>query len=83
MKKDTKILFIFAAVGVTFMSGVFTGDHFGQQKGYSKGTCDTYCELRAEVDSLSAECHQAIEDCRSRRDTITITKYVEVKKIEY
>lgn len=83
MTKDTKILFFSAVAGITFMLGVFTGDHFGQRKGYSKGESDAYCEFRAEIDSLSAEYHQAIDDYRSRCDTITITKYVEVKKIEY
>ncbi len=62
MTKDTKILFFSAVAGITFMLGVFTGDHFGQRKAYSKGASDAY---------------------RSRCDTITITKYVEVKKIEY
>lgn len=83
MTKDTKILFLSAVAGITFMLGVLTGDHFGQKKGYSAGVCDAYCEFRAEIDSLSAEYHQAIDDYRSRCDTITITKYVEVKKIEF
>ena len=81
MTKDTKILFLSAAAGITFMLGVLTGDHFGQKKGYSAGACDTYCEFKSELDSLSAEYHRAIDDYRSRCDTVAITKYVEVKKI--
>ncbi len=83
MTKDTKILFFSAVAGITFMLGLLTGDHFGQRKGYSKGAYDAYCEFRVEIDSLSAEYHHAIDDYRSRCDTITITKYVEVKEIEY
>ena len=83
MTKDIKILIFSAVAGITFMLGVLTGDHFGQRKGYSKGVLDANSEIRAEIDSLSAEYHQAIDDYRSRCDTITITKYVEVKKIEY
>lgn len=82
MTKDTKILFLSAAAGITFMLGVLTGDHFGKQKGYSAGACDAYREYRAEIDSLSAEYRRAIDYYRSRCDTVTITKYVEVKKIE-
>lgn len=82
MTKDTKILFLSAAAGITFMLGVMTGDHFGQMKGYSAGACDAYRECRTEIDSLSAEYRRAIDDYRSRSDTATITKYVEVKKIE-
>ena len=83
MTKDTKILLFSAAAGITFMLGVLTGDHFGRQKGYFEGAFDAYSEFRAEVDSLSAEYRQAIDDYRSLCDTITITKYVKVKKIEY
>lgn len=37
MTKDTKILFLSAAAGITFMLGVLIGDHIGQMKGYSDG----------------------------------------------
>lgn len=82
MTKDTKILFLSAAAGITFMLGVLTGDHFGEQKGYSAGAFDAYSEYRAEIDSLNAEYRQAIDDYRSRCDSVAIAKYVEAKKIE-
>lgn len=82
MTKDTKIPFLSAVAGIIFMLGVLTGDHFGQKRGYSDGAFDAYCEFRNEIDSLSEEYCQAIDDYRSRCDTVTITKYVEVKKIE-
>lgn len=82
MTKDTKTLFLSAAAGIILMLGVLIGDQAGQMKGYSAGTRDAYREYRAEIDSLSAEYRRAIDDYRSRCDTVTITKYVEVKKIE-
>lgn len=65
MTKDTKILFLSAAAGITFMLGVLTGDYFGQKKGYSAGACDAYCEYSTQIDSLSAEYRQAIDNYHS------------------
>lgn len=58
MKKKDKLTqgIIFCAVGFTI--GLYTGDHFGQEKGYSEGYFDgsseTFDELSEPIDSLSA-----------------------------